>query len=486
MRRNWTTRAPLRLSITVAALALAIFGLVAGADDRARAQAPSVDILSISAESRLPDGILFAADVMGDVEEVSVRFSIEGRRATQYDYLEFGEGVLSGPDTSAHAELFYRTDTLARYLPPGVVMEYRIEVLDSGGNLHESDPVKLILTDSRFEWDTVSRDGVTVYYHGPVSTRANSLLDASLQTIENMTPVLGIPDDGAPINVTMFNNIAEMVDATAARSGAISRELITEGQAFSDENAVIVLGGSARATGTMSHELTHILLSRAVTGARVSIPTWLNEGLAEFGNIDPGLAYDRYLEWGIDTNRIAPLTSLDTFPGDPDLIIVSYGHARDVVTFMVQTFGPDRMAEFLAEYNTSRRFDASMEAVYGFDRRTLDTMWRESVGAEPLVEQQVALLPTAQPLPTFVPYTLDNIGAAPTSTPAPPISEETVSEPNATPAPAATSEPDRVGGSGGGCFAAGPGAPIEGGFALIILAVGSAAAYRTVRGKVAS
>ncbi|MCH7907636.1 MAG: hypothetical protein IIB26_09410 [Chloroflexi bacterium] len=124
--------------------------------------------------------------------------------------------------------------------------------------------------------------------------------------------------------------------------------------------------------------------------------------------------------------------------------------------------------------------DEAMVAAYGFDRRTLDAMWRESVGASPLVEETVARTPTARPLPTFVPYTLENLGAAPTSTPAP---DEAVSQPEATAAPESGQESDNEGGSGGGCSAAGPGAPIEGGMALMILAVGSAAAFRTLRGK---
>jgi len=462
--------------------AIAVFMAIAvlsSSDGVARAQTPAVEILSYSAVSKLPDGLEFTATVIGDVEEVTARFLILGRRATQYDYLDFGEPATYSISAPGSGTLFYRTDTLARYLPPGVTMEYRIEVLDSSGNLYETEPVQIVLTDSRFEWDTVSEGGVTVYFHGPVTTRANSLLDASLQTIQNMAPVLGIPIEGAPINVTMYNNIAEMTDATAARSGAISRELITEGQAFSPENTVLVQGGSSRATGTMSHELTHVLLSRAVSGARGAIPAWLNEGLAEYGNIDPGLAYDRYLEWGIDTNKIAPLTSLSTFPGDPDLIIVSYGQGRAVAKFMVEEFGPGMMAALLAEFDSSRRFDEAMLTVYGLDRRGMDELWRETVGAFPLADEVVVIAPTARPLPTFVPYTLDNIGAAPKSTPEP----ADTPEPEASPQSEATVEADEEDKSdGGGCFA-NPGGPINGGMALIIVAVGSAAAFRAVRGK---
>jgi hypothetical protein len=474
-RERFRTRRPIArwTSLVVAIAAFTAMALLSSSNDIARAQSSAVEILNYSAVSKLPDGIEFTASVIGDVEEVTVRFSILGRRATQYDYLDFGEPASFTTSAPAIGTLFYRTDTLARYLPPGVTMEYQIEVLDSSGNLHESEPTQIVLTDSRFDWETVTEGGITVYFHGPVITRANSLLDASLQTIQNMAPVLGIPTEGAPINVTMYNNIAEMTDATAARSGAISRELITEGQAFSPENTVLVQGGSSRATGTMSHELTHVLLSRAVSGARGAMPAWLNEGLAEYGNIDPGVAYDRYLEWGIDTNKIAPLTSLGTFPGDPDLVIVSYGQGRSVARFMVEEFGPGMMAALLKEFDSSRRLDEAMLLVYGVDRRGMDELWRETVGAFPLVDEVAVIAPTARPLPTFVPYTLDSLGAAPTSTPK--AASEASAQSESTIAPGEEDE------SSGGCFA-NPGGPIDGGMALIIVVVGSAAAFRSVRG----
>ncbi len=78
-------------SVAAAILAFVALGLLSSSDRVADAQAPTVEILSHAAISRLPDGIEFRANVIGDVEEVTARFSILGRRATQYDYLEFGE-----------------------------------------------------------------------------------------------------------------------------------------------------------------------------------------------------------------------------------------------------------------------------------------------------------------------------------------------------------------------------------------------------------
>ena len=119
--------------------------LLPGYSGTVSAQAPDVDILNHSAVSKLPDGIEFKASVSGDVQEITVRFSILGRRATQYDYLDFGAPGIFTASAPARGELFYRTDTLARYLPPGVTMEYTIEVFDSNGNVYETEPNQVVL-----------------------------------------------------------------------------------------------------------------------------------------------------------------------------------------------------------------------------------------------------------------------------------------------------------------------------------------------------
>lgn len=477
LEATWRTAARHARAAGLRALAagLAAMLLAPGSGTPARADDDAIEVLSSTAVSEFPEGIRFSLEATGHIDEVVVRFAAKGQRASQYDYLDVVDNETSaGP--GSRAELLYRTNTPARYIPPGTVLRYYFELTGGEGETVETDPQELVLLDSRFEWDTVTEGPVTVFYHGPVTTRARSMLDTSLQTIAAMGPMLGVADDDRPINITMYNNSAEMFDATLPRSGAIARELVTEGLAFSDRSAVIVNGNSRRATGTMSHELTHVLIGRAVSGARSALPIWLNEGLAEYANVDPGVSYQRYLEWAIDTGRLLPLTSLDTFPGDPDLTIVAYGHAQSVIAFLIREFGPEAMGAFLAEFNTSRRLDDAMEAVFGFDRKGLDAAWREAVGADPYVEATAAPLPTARPLPALVPYSL-------TPMPAPSPDEAAIPTPTPAPAPAATTEqPSGGGAAGGGCSApAGAAPPVEAASAALLLAV-AAGAYRTARG----
>ena len=449
------------------ALGTAVVGLVLlalGRASAARADEGDIRVVSISATSELPDGVRFAvkAESSAPITDVIVRFSVSGRKASQYDYLDLPRPYT----TEASAELLLRTDTPQRYIPPGSVVTYYFEIEDESGAVLETGPEELVLLDSRSDWDAVQAGPVTVYYVLS-ETRAEDIAEAAHQTLLKMGPILGAEIE-TPINVTMYNNYADMIGALVPSSTTISRELVTEGQAFSDESVLLVLGGGRRALGTASHELTHILVGRAVHGSPFGVATWLNEGLAEYGNVDPGISYDRFLEWAIDTERLAPLEQLERFPGDPNLVIVSYGQARAVVQFMVEAFGSEKMAALMALLGEGERLGDSLEVIYGLSIRELDNRWRESVSAPPLGEKPEAALPTpAAALPTLVPYSLTPVAgsdrlAAPTPAPA------ATAEPAATLEPAPSPDTSASSG-GGGCSAArGPAAVDVSWLALLV------------------
>jgi len=251
--------------------------------------------------------------------------------------------------------------------------------------------------DARFEWDEVNLGPVTILYHGPVRVRAERLAEAALQSLQIMGPVTGAETE-TQIVMTLYNNNAEMIGAVFARSLAASRELITEGQAFDTESVVLVLAGRTD-VGTATHEMTHILTARAA-GSRSPIPLWLNEGLAEYGNIDQTVSYLRYLEWAEGTNRLIPLKSLLSFPGDPHLTLVAYGQGRSVVEFMISEFGSAKMAQLLATLGTGAGINASLQVAYGFDLEGLENRWRDAIGADPYIEPTPGPTPTPHAEPT--------------------------------------------------------------------------------------
>jgi len=175
-----------------------------------------------------------------------------------------------------------------------------------------------------------------------------------------------------------------MSSALPFRSQAVSEGLQTQGMAFSDERVLLVHGFDPTVTGTVSHEFTHLLVGEAAGPALSQVPAWLNEGLAEYGNIDPTDDYDAALRYGIFTRRIKPLWYLSSFGGTPEDIIIAYGQGRSVVQFMIDRWGEERMAALFPVLQRTLDIDQALLEVYGMDQFGLDSAWREELGLEKL------------------------------------------------------------------------------------------------------
>ena len=350
--------------------------------------------------SRFPDGIRFDISVAGprQIVDVRLRYRVLGERATRYDRLEFA------PTPHLENEFLVRTDTPDRYIPPGAEIEYALEITDEDGVLTETDPQRFILIDPRFEWHRLDASGGYIYYHGSERDRAKRVLDAAQTALTRMGDLMGVTDTG-PIRLTLYNSVTEMRVALPTTSAVQEESLITEGVSFGDTGVILVLGSTQRVEGVTSHETVHFLVRHATGNLSRIVPAWLNEGLAEYGNVDPSGSYDRTLDFRLSQGTLLPLTSLTTVPGKPDDVILMYGEARSVVAYMVNTYGKVPLQKLFAEMRAGVSIDDALTAAYGFDRVGLEGEWRVSIGAPTLeATPSRSALPTAIPRPTLVPF----------------------------------------------------------------------------------
>ena len=187
-----------------------------------------------------------------------------------------------------------------------------------------------------------------------------------------------------PLRLTMYNSWAEMRQALPPRSQVSEAALITEGVHFPSTGVVLILASAPRVAGVTSHELVHFLLDEAMGPLVQLVPAWLNEGLAEYGSTAPSPSYDFALDSAIAQDRLIPLTSLNVPPGVPRDAILMYGEGKSVVTFMVETHGPEKLRGLLRRLGEGVSIDDALEATYGFDRAGLEQQWRRAIGAPPL------------------------------------------------------------------------------------------------------
>jgi hypothetical protein len=290
---------------------------------------------------------------------------------------------------------------------------------------------------------------VTVYHQRALGDRrARTILEAAQEALDRMGPILET-DATEPVRIVAYQAYNDLASALPFRSRVFEGHIHTQGIAFGDERVVLVHGADPMIEGVVSHEVTHLLVAEATGRASNRLPSWLNEGLAEYGNSDPSQNYKEALRRAIASRELKPLWQLSTFGGSADQVITAYGQSRSVIEHLVARYGQRKIAELARAVQGTFNIDQALEQVYGLDVYGLDSEWRSTVGLEPLPrpERPEARVPdrqTPSPAPTLVP------AQEPTQSPAPPTpTQETATTP-ATPVTPVESGPAPAAEEGGG------------------------------------
>ena len=435
-----------------------------------KADEGNIQVIQVGAENRYPQGVRFfvTATSPDRIDEIRLFFKKTGRvTASAYRALEFDSGE------SVNAESILSTGGGQNYVPPGTEITYFFEVRDEAGSVHRTPDQKIVYIDSRFDWQTLSSGPIIVYYYGPgAQERTQIALEAASEAMARVAPVLGF-DPSEPIRIVSYSTFSDMLPALPFRQQVIAGHVQTEGMAFGDERVVLIRGFDPKVRGITSHEITHLAVAEVTGRAKTLIPAWLNEGLAEYGNIEPGPEYEEALRLAIGLDRVRPLWTLARFGGDASGIMIAYGQGRSVVGYLISIYGEARVAELMEAIRATLNIDQALERVYGFDQGGLDNKWRKSMGLDPWPrpeEQQPRQLPSPTPSPT----------ALPTPTPEPsatftPATTPTTVAPTATPTPEptelASAEDEGSDRQSTGCSSAHPGrsGPFAGDLAMIAI-----------------
>ena len=401
------------------------------------AQGHDIEVVSQKVDSDFPNNISFRVQATSPdpIEEVRVFLKAAGSDRSTYGYVDIE------PATEINGEYVMTLGTGPTHRPPGTIVRYSFEIRDSAGRTLRTEEQEFLYLDRSLEWKEISDGILTVYYYGDfVEKRARTVLEASKETMEIMGPVLGIQPT-EPIRIVSYSNYRDMSRALPFRAQTVREDLRTEGQAWPSERVLLVLGSETTVTGIASHEFTHILVAEAAGRGYSRVPAWLNEGLAEYGNLDKTESYDYALAYAIFTRRLKPLWYLDSLVGEPDDIIIIYGHGRSVVRYLMEVYGDEKMTELMKAFRDGLSVDMALERAYGFNQYGLDSEWRVAVGLEPLPPPEEL---TSRLTPSPGPDSTPGEGASPSPTERP-----QATPPGATQHPAASDDGERR--TSGGC-----------------------------------
>ena len=310
--------------------------------------------------------------------------------------------------------------------PPGAAIWYRWRVTDQAGNESVSDEQRVVWLDDQHNWQSISRGRLTFHWYGGSRRFAEDLLNSAADSLAELGETTGVVPQ-SPIDMYIYADTADMRDAVLYEPGW------TGGQAFPDHD-ILIIGISPDQVewgkSTEAHELTHVLVGHLTFSCLGDVPTWLNEGIAVYGEGGPDPASERrLLQDAVDDDRLISVRALSGgFSEHPDQADLSYAQSYSLVNFLVAEYGSDKLLALFGNLRDGVTIEDALNAVYGFGLDGLEDRWRESVGAKP--RQAEGSPPAATAMPTPVP-TYRPIAGAPLAAP---IGAAAVSAPTMTPA----------------------------------------------------
>ena len=375
--------------------------LMAGLVTPAAAQS-GIQVVSDAASLTFPTSLVFSAEFQGGAKITAV-------------LLEYGVNQLTcgTVDAKAFPQVTPGTDVKVTWtwqmlqsgsLPPGATVWWRWLVTEAGGTQFTSPTQTVLWLDSIHPWQVITGAKINLHYYNGDTSFGRQLHDAAAQALVRLSQDVGVTTD-SPVDIYIYATQSDLLSAVLYDPSWAG------GQAFPDNNSVIIAVPTDQldyGKSTAAHELTHVLVGHLTFSCLGFIPTWLNEGLAVFG--EGGRSdFQAALDQAVSDNTLTSLRSLSgNFP-DSSLSTLAYGESYSVVDFLIKTYSRDKMTALLLDLRDGQTIDQALQAVYGFNTDGLENVWRKSIGATPLTgASQATPLPTPTVVPTYVP-----IGAAP-------------------------------------------------------------------------
>ncbi len=125
---------------------------------------------------------------------------------------------------------------------------------------------------------------------------------------------------------------------------------------------------------TFIHELSHILMRRALDGR--DIPRWFSEGVAMYHARQFDFERIKTVGYAILMGRLIPLQGLESrFPQVKSDINLAYAESFEFVNFLVNEFGEANFQQLIQNIASGKDFYAALEIVYTMPLDELEAMW---------------------------------------------------------------------------------------------------------------
>jgi hypothetical protein len=283
----------------------------------------------------------------------------------------------------------------------GTQISYYWTITDTTGNSYTSPSQTIEIVDNRFNWQHLSKGLYRVNWYGRGTDFGQMVLGKVGTDIQRISHNLGGGLNHL-INLWVYQNTNDFQGSLPPNVhewvGGIAFPSVFQG------SIVAQSAGDDTLQRDMPHELTHLVFHQIV--APSVAPTWFDEGLA----VDNQSYHESEMlvrfKTALNDHDLLPLKRISQdFPANADTAYLAYAQSWQLVAYMYQTFGLQKMIALIHDMgNPNQSFDADMRQALGLDVAHLENQWHLSLNQPPTLSKSELVEPLPAPQPPLNPY----------------------------------------------------------------------------------
>ena len=333
--------------------------------------ANNLKVSASSADVSFPQSINFKVSAQSDakITEIRLQYTIN-----MVSFAQVVNEAFVDFQSSTNVNAQWKWDlTRIGGLPPGTVINYRWVIKDANGNNLTTPFTQVKFDDGRYTWKSIVQNKVTLYWYQGDQTFGQTLMQATQYALTRLAGSTGatIKD---PVRLYIYANQNDLLGSM------IFPQEWTGGVAFTSYGC-IAIGISASnldwGKSTIAHELTHIITAQVTANPYNGLPTWLDEGLAMFNQGPLDSSFTASLNQAIQSKSLITVRTLSSpFSTDAGISYLDYAESYNIVSYLINTYGKDKMAALEATFQQGATYDGALQKVYGFNMDGLNTKWQ--------------------------------------------------------------------------------------------------------------
>lgn len=329
----------------------------------------SDDSIQTSIEYRFREEISFIAKV--DSHSPAIRAAVFVRDAQSAATEVLIAEIESRDATTARA----RFDLRQHPLDPFTSLTYWWQVDLQDGETLQSDASTFRYEDNRFDWQSLSDQGLAIHWVDGDPSFGAKLLAALATAQASIESSLSLPRTES-VTLYVYPNVSALQSALN-----LERSPWSGGHIVSTQDVLLIATepspeSEALLARDLPHELTHLMLARRMGGGYAQLPSWLNEGLATLEERSPRPALRLSLEQAAREGSLLPIQSLcAAFPFDEEDALLAYAESASFVQYLRDIYGVGGIVRLLDAYQEGASCTGAVQRVYQRSLEQIEHEW---------------------------------------------------------------------------------------------------------------